>query len=367
MKTQDLNKPAVPIGYAALMLELATARGASRERLLDDLAINDADWQRSDARISLLQTNRLLYRAIKLSGEPALGCELGLRAGLTMHGVFGYGLGSQPNFGAAMKFACRYLPLLLPNLCMTLVDDGRHCALDVAETTPLGDLRHSMYELFLLGIVSAAKQMLAGTGQEDPEFELWFDTPEPEYHARYRDRLPPSFFSMGVARLRFPASLMAQGLATANAITAELAQQQCEREVQQLGLTEDFLARVRAELQRNGRSYPDVETLSARLFMSGRTLKRKLRERGMSFQQLLDYARRHDSICLLRDPHLSVESIAEQVAYSDAANFTRAFRKWMGQTPSAFRARLQPALLHDESGGSRALSGARRLGDAVPR
>ena len=70
--------------------------------------------------------------------------------------------------------------------------------------------------------------------------------------------------------------------------------------------------------------------------MSTRTLKRKLSEEGVSYTSLLDERRRLQGVALLRT-ELSVERIAERLGYSDAANFTRAFRRWTGKSPREFR------------------------------
>ena len=73
------------------------------------------------------------------------------------------------------------------------------------------------------------------------------------------------------------------------------------------------------------------------LGLSTRTLKRRLAAEGTDFTPLLDEQRRHRALLLLRSADLSVEAVAEQVGYSDVANFTRAFRRWSGTTPTAYR------------------------------
>lgn len=90
-------------------------------------------------------------------------------------------------------------------------------------------------------------------------------------------------------------------------------------------------------LVNENRKYPSMEAAAARLHTSGRTLKRRLKQHGVSFQQLLDEARKRDSLRLLADVSLNLEQIAARVGYNDPANFTRAFRKWTGLTPSMFR------------------------------
>ena len=70
--------------------------------------------------------------------------------------------------------------------------------------------------------------------------------------------------------------------------------------------------------------------------MSSRTLKRKLKAEGTAFSDILDQLAIEQARKLLRSA-LSVEQIAERMGYSDVSNFGRAFRRWTGTTPAAYR------------------------------
>jgi len=96
--------------------------------------------------------------------------------------------------------------------------------------------------------------------------------------------------------------------------------------------------RVRAELVLGADGYADLSGVSARLLTSSRTLKRHLQQRGTSFQQLLDEARHRDALRLLENPDLEIRQIAAALGYQDPPSFTRAFRRWTGQTPLQARA-----------------------------
>lgn len=342
MKIENLTKPAVPVVYGQLILQLAAERGVGREELLQGMNIPAGLLEQPDGRLSLLHAGQLLYRALRRTGDPALGYEIGLHSNLTTHGFIGYGMMSYSTPRQAIEFGIKFLQLRLPNLGLRLFTEGQQAVVEVTETTPQGDIRQCMFDLFLVGIARIAQQMTAGQIRADRVIELWFDYPEPGYYARYRERLPPARFSMAANQLRFPIEFLDRPLNTADPNTAQLVTQQLERELTFLGYSGDFLGRVRAVLVNDRRAYPDLETAAGRLHLSSRTLKRKLREHGASFQQLLDEARRRDSIRLLEDPTLTVEQVAQRVGYSDPANFTRAFRKWTGATPSVYRARQQP-------------------------
>ncbi|MHA7152957.1 helix-turn-helix domain-containing protein, partial [Burkholderia pseudomallei] len=73
------------------------------------------------------------------------------------------------------------------------------------------------------------------------------------------------------------------------------------------------------------------------LLMSTRTLRRRLLDAGCGYRALVDEARLRDARRLLRASDLDLKTIAARLQFNDPANFTRAFRKWTGLTPSAYR------------------------------
>ena len=336
MKSEILHRPCVPLAYILQTLEQAAERGVRREQVIEGLGISPGALEQSDARFSLLHYTQIMYRSMKLSGDFSFGYEFGLRLKLTAHGFVGLGLMSLPTLRDAVEFGIKNIQLLTPCYSLRLFVEGKQAVIDMREAIPFGPLRKYGFDMLLVAFARAGQQLMAAL---KPVVEISFDYPEPEYYARYRERLPPVRFSAGANQLRFPAEFLDLPLNTANRVTAKLMGDQCEREMSMLGHTKDFLARVRATLViRKRGGYPALETVSSRLFMSSRTLKRRLREHGVSFQKLLDETRLGDSRRLLENPTLSIEDIAARVGYSEPANFTRAFRKWTGSAPSSYRA-----------------------------
>ncbi len=334
MKTEDLAKPSVPIAYGLTTIELATERGIDRDRLIAGLDIPLDLLGKPDGRLSMEQYSRLIDRSLRLTNDLALGYEFGLRSNLTAHGFIGLGLMSQASVREAIEFGIRFVRLRTPIYDLRCLVEGESGVIDVHEAVPFGRLRQYAFDMLLVTWARMA-QVLAG--ERTIALEMWFDYPEPDYYARYRDRLPPARFSTGANQLRFPAVYLDLPLETANPVTAKLVTESCDRELEVLDDAEDLLARVRATLVAERGDYPDLQTVAVRLHVSQRTLKRRLLGSGFTFRQLLDEARCRDSIRLLRETTLSVQAISERVGYADAANFTRAFRKWTGSTPGAYR------------------------------
>jgi AraC-like DNA-binding protein len=73
------------------------------------------------------------------------------------------------------------------------------------------------------------------------------------------------------------------------------------------------------------------------LGFSPRNLQRKLKTVHLSFARILDDMRAQAARYYLHDPGVPVGEIADMVGFSEAGSFTRAFRRWTGITPTAYR------------------------------
>lgn len=93
---------------------------------------------------------------------------------------------------------------------------------------------------------------------------------------------------------------------------------------------------------------PPLGEVASAMAMSARNLQRALREEDTSYQALLDHARRELALRHLATPEGSAAEVAFLLGFADASAFTRAFRRWTGDTPGAFRAaRRAGALAHE--------------------
>ncbi|MEM9939686.1 MAG: AraC family transcriptional regulator ligand-binding domain-containing protein [Pseudomonadota bacterium] len=82
---------------------------------------------------------------------------------------------------------------------------------------------------------------------------------------------------------------------------------------------------------------PTLSAVASGLGMSARTLQRRLSDQGQSFQSLVDLARQELAQQLLRDTDYSLAEVAFLTGFSEQSGFTRAFKRWCGQTPRSYR------------------------------
>jgi AraC-like DNA-binding protein len=286
-----------------------------------------------NARVSLLQIGALLQRVLAMTGNDALGYQAGLETGLTSHGFIGYGLMSAPDLKTALNFGNSFLQLRIPFLRMRHFEEGKECVVELEPTVKMGPVHAMTIDLVMLGLWRLGQQLVG----PDESFILCFDYPKPPYYASYKHRLPQVRFNQPAIQLRFSAALLRRSLHTADSTTAQLVKKQCDEEMVHLGLTDNFLDRVKAEMRASAEACLNQSSLAQRLNLSQRTLNRRLQKLGASYRTLLTEQRMESAKRLLRDPRISIASVAEQMGYTNPVNFTRAFRRAVGLAPSAYR------------------------------
>ena len=86
-----------------------------------------------------------------------------------------------------------------------------------------------------------------------------------------------------------------------------------------------------------GSGSPGIEEVAKRMNCSGRTLQRRLAERNLNYQMLLDNIRKDMAIELLSTTALPITQIATRTGFADDSTFHRAFKRWTGASPGAYR------------------------------
>ncbi len=137
-------------------------------------------------------------------------------------------------------------------------------------------------------------------------------------------------------RIAVPRGFLDQPAPLADTNTARMLNRQCrellDRRLSRVGVA----GQVRSRLLHQPGELPSMQTVADELHIDPRTLRRRLVSEGTSFRALLDEVRRGMALELLgRD--IPVEQIARHLGYTETANFTHAFKRWEGLTPSRFR------------------------------
>jgi AraC-like DNA-binding protein len=217
-------------------------------------------------------------------------------------------------------------------LSFRLVTEGGVACLVVQENVYLGSAR----DFVLTGVLTALQRFGAVLTGTAPSSAVDVAIDEPEYFARVAHLAPPMRFGQPLSQIVFDPAKLDSPIMLGDRASMELAREQCARSLEELGRTQDVVERLgRLLARREDRcSFADA---AAALALSQRTLKRKLVERGVRYSDLLDRSLRERAVSLLRARSLSMEEVAARLGYSTSSNFLRAFRRWTGKSPAAYR------------------------------
>ena len=335
----DWKRWFVPGVFPMTLLEIAADRGFSMTELLARAKIAMAPGEIFETGLSFEQQDELMHVVGQALDDPRLGVEMGWRLPPTALGSVGYAVLSSATGAEALEVTQRFWPLVGRATILTIDTRGEITSIGIAVRLPMDEARRIM--LIESTFVSIYRGVLALVPDATEDTEVWFDFPEPLQAAHVRMRLGVVRYDMPACQFRFPTRFLSRPLPMANPVALRAAVKWCEREETERGLAEArWTDRVQADLKAGPGGYASLEQIARRLGMAPRTLRRRLREEGTRYSVLLETARRRDALRLLENPSLTAQQIAEMLGYLDPANFTRAFRRWTRQTPSAYRRAL---------------------------
>jgi AraC-like DNA-binding protein len=316
------------------LAELVERWGVEPARMLHGTGLDEATLADPKARITVPVLEELATRAKALTGEPGLGFYLGLSMRASSHGFVGLAAMASGTVREALDLAVRFGPTRTDVIALRTHVGGGVASIVVEELHPLGAAQDIMILSLLVGF-HAIGEAITGKpmmGSADIAF------PEPAYVARFPHVVRGGIrFGQPSHQLVFDEAVLDLPLVMADKGALALARAECERDLAALGFARSAAGRVRELCARRSGGLPSLDEAASALALSSRTLKRRLAEEGTGFGAILDEQRKDRALLLLRSGELSVEAVAERVGYSDVANFTRAFRRWTGATPTAFR------------------------------
>lgn len=324
----------LPAAYVLLVIEVVKRWHISAEDLLAPFQVEQSTLSIPSTRIPLETINDILKHAFELTQEPGLAFYMGMQMKLSSHGFIGFAAMTADTVEQALELVERFISVRLTGIAIRLVREADTAHLYLDTDIVLQPLRDTAIAALMVGLGQMAQVVTGQTLYGVAEL----DVPAPEQIADFYYALPAKIhFNRHHNRISFDANYLDTPLVMADAVSLQLAVEQCERELVAFGHHNRFVRQVRELIFQEQLGFRSVEQVAADLFMSERTLKRQLAQEGTTFTDILEDLRRQKAIGLLDAGEQSLERIGEQLGYSDVANFNRAFKRWTGTTPGQYR------------------------------
>ncbi|MEZ5775573.1 MAG: AraC family transcriptional regulator [Hyphomicrobiaceae bacterium] len=255
-------------------------------------------------------------------------------------GLWGYAAVSAPTLGSALETLVELFPYHQESSVMRLerTRDGLVRLEYQIEAPAILDRRQDA-ELSLGMFRNLMRECL---GPACPLEEVHFEHPEPESWREHENAFAaPVFFSRPTNALVFRSELMARPMPARDprlmATMRSCLEQLSRRHDAPASLGQRVRTAIRALL---ASGYPQLEDVAARLRLSPGTIQRELAAEGHSYRELVEETRRDLAFAYMRQRQLPLSEIAFLLGYSELSAFSRAVRRWTGESPRTVRTRL---------------------------
>ena len=277
--------------------------------------------------------------------DPLAGLKAGEYFGLAGYGPFVMLLMSCENAYEAFQTGIRYQELTFLTGRLRIEPGEKSSAL-VLTPLPLPD-KVSRFRIDgeLSGTFKLIKDLQLSLGLNLSPERIEMPYPEPPEKAAYEKhfRCPVTFGAGHEARAWIPNQYLQIKSPTADPVAHRVYRDQCDQLLvsRQKNRAEGAVARVVNHLKLFSGDYPAIGSVANALGVAERTLRRQLADEGTSFRKVLDQVRYEKASELLKSTAMPVEQMARQMGYREPASFIRAFQRWSGTSPAAFRRQMR--------------------------
>jgi AraC-like DNA-binding protein len=316
------------------------AKTLSRYEAYDRASLERIEAIDPGTRIPVALACTLAVDQVEKTGDHDLGLKAAREMPLGCAGPLDYALRSAATLKQAIETAGRYSRLFNDALSIELVAKGGRAVVMFHSSEPLP---RAICDFSMSAWCANHFQPVLADG---PRVEAFFAHPQPDDTGEYDRafagmdlRFGAPFYGLAFDRAWLDAPLPAGDPRLHDLLCDDLS-----RSIGSLSAARTLTHRVR-ELLATDRALvgPSASAVARNMRMSQRTLARRLEREGTTFSAIVDGVRRELALRYTASHHLSFAEIAARLGFAHVEAFHRAFRRWTGQSPGAYRQAVSPA------------------------
>lgn len=334
------------LGFASISAVRQYVRFAQDQRLDVDAALRAAgipaeDLEQASGRVSGERFQALILNLIEQSGNPLFGLQSGDYVQPGSYNVLGYIVMSCATLGEAIARIAPYEKLVGDMGVTTLETVGDRLLLRWHCNYTHTLVRRHMIDNVLASWVNYARWL--GDQEDAGPLEVWLEheaAAPAQAQAYERVFRCPVRFGQTACGLLIGHEHLSLRLRQPDQILRRTLEDHAQSQILALAASETELSiRVRSTIRNLLRAgISRVDSIAEHLGMNSRTLQRRLKEQGSSYQILLDEVRQELAQDYLTTTALPLPEIAFRLGFAEPRSFYRRFKSWTGLTPGDYRA-----------------------------
>lgn len=326
------------VGPLVNLSKLLAKLGCEPDPVFERAGFKRKEFEDTENRVSYVSGSRLLADCVTATDCDHFGLLLGQMAGPSYLGIAGFLASTAATVGQALQALVDNLDLHDEGSTVTLQVEDNFCQLRFSIHQPGVSAAAQIHDL---SVVVMCEIMRALCGRDWNASQVHLQRRKPRDTAPYLHYFRTAvLFDAQYCGIVFPCHNLQLKPPTAD----ELLHHHLELEAGQLHQMQhqDIMEVLPAAIQQcllQGQYL--ARDIAAALGMHERTLHRRLKSAGTTFRRELDSVRESLSIQLLEVSALPVYDVATSLGYADSSGFIRAFHRWTGSSPAAWRKQLK--------------------------
>lgn len=325
-----------------LMTGFAVEQGITISDALAGTGLKESELADPLMVVTGQQELRLIRNLIaRLAHIPDLGLKVGALYHFTTFGVLGFAIVSSSSMRHALDLALQYFHLTFAFTRFLVTDSDAQTTIMLDDSDVPEDVRQFIVERDAAALITVQRDF----SSEQMLQALNISFAPPSHSDAYEEffgvkpifNMPFSFAVMDRLRIERP-------LLLSNELALHIAETQCRQLLDSRKSLSGLSSKVRDKLLSTAGHIPVMTSVAAELYMTPRTLRRRLEEEGTTFIQLREEVRQALAEQYLTLQHQSIEQISDWLGYAEPTSFINAYKRWKGQTPHALRLLKQPTI-----------------------
>jgi AraC-like DNA-binding protein len=331
------KEAASPSTLAPALLRFVAAEGADASLLAAQIGADDVAGTSDELDVTPSGLSAMLRATSELLADPHVALRLPSELPLRRYDAVALAARAARTPREVLTLLATYAPLLFPQLEGRLTEDAGEVRFAARVAGHPRGLGHHVDEYVLALVLGHCRRAKADVTVA----RVWMTSARPP-------GLAPLYAALGTQEITFGAA------DTGIALASEVADRELAGADPMLLATAHHLASAALATAPRAGAFAEVvaariesilpgdagtDALAAALHMSPRTLQRRLEDEGTRFSEVLDAVRERMARRLVLDDAIGLAEVGYRVGFSDAATFSRAFKRWTGMPPGAFRRR----------------------------
>ena len=324
-----------PVNGLAIVVKMMENMGIDKGVLLEGSGIHPCDLDNPNFFISPEQELRVWNKIPMMTEILNIGLIIGRQYHAGVVGKLGMAALNSNTFLDAIRLVFKYISLIPSYFHFDLKVKANLAFLTMKEAINPKDIPVIVCES---EFVSACRMGNDVLGEPFLLNEIRFAYPKPVYASDYQDVFQcPVVFNAPGHMMIFDKEFLFRKLPLSNPMARKIYEKECEELYLLIKEQETVSGQVRHRILSKDKGLPTLSMVAKSMNMSPSTVKRRLREEGSSFRDIVTESLKQKAIDMIQKPSYTMDQVAITLGYSDLSNFYRAFKSWTGHNPGYYR------------------------------